>query len=117
MSEITRLKREARKYYKRYCASKSGSNNTERKIMKKITIMIAILVMVGMVSQGCQSRAISRLTGISLKLELPSDFFSPISFAAGRAGEKDLFYWTKSGDMKVKTYSDWGILEAEIIFK
>jgi len=51
-----------------------------------------------------------------LKLELPSDFDRPISFSAGRKGEKDLFYWTVDGQMKIKTYTDWGLLESEIIF-
>ena len=67
---------------------------------------------------GCkfQTRAISRITGSALELELPDDFDKPISYATGRKGEKDLFYWTKSGQMKVKTYTDWGLLESEIVF-
>ena len=67
---------------------------------------------------GCkfQTRAISRITGSALELELPDDFDKPISFASGRKGEKDLFYWTKDGQMKVKTYTDFGVLESEIIF-
>ena len=39
-----------------------------------------------------------------------------ISFNSGRKGEKDLFYWSMDGQMKVKTYTDWGLLESEIIF-
>tara|TARA_X000001036_G_scaffold235481_2_gene219771 strand:+ start:7247 stop:7459 length:213 start_codon:yes stop_codon:yes gene_type:complete len=66
--------------------------------------------------QGCQSRALSRYTGQALKLELPNDFDKPISFNSGRKGEKDLFYWSMDGQMKVKTYTDWGLLESEIIF-
>ena len=69
-----------------------------------------------MLLQTCQSRALSRYTGSALKLELPSDFDRPISFSAGRKGEKDLFYWTVDGQMKIKTYTDWGLLESEIIF-
>ena len=67
---------------------------------------------------GCkmQTRALSRITGSALQLELPSDFDRPISFASGRKGEKDLFYWTKEGEMKVKTYTDFGVLESEILF-
>ena len=30
--------------------------------------------------------------------------------------KKDLFYWTTAGELKVKTYTDWGLLESEIIF-
>ena len=66
---------------------------------------------------SCQSRAISRWTGAALQLELPDNFDRPISFSSGRKGEKDLFYWTTGGEMRVKTYTDWGVLEAEIIFE
>ena len=81
---------------------------------KKIIILILTLL----IFNGCkmQTRALSRITGSALKLELPSDFDKPISFASGRKGEKDLFYWTKQGEMKVKTYTDFGILESEIVF-
>ncbi len=66
---------------------------------------------------GCQSRAVSRITGSALELSLPNDFDRPISFSSGRKGEKDLFYWSKDGQMRVKTYTDWGLLESEIVFK
>ncbi len=82
--------------------------------MKKL--LSACMVMVFLLSAGCQSRAISRYTGSALKLQLPEDFERPISFASGRKGEKDLFYWSKNGEMKVKTYTDWGVLESEIVF-
>ena len=65
---------------------------------------------------SCQSRVVSRWTGAALKLTLPQDFDKPISFATGRKGEKDLFYWSIDGQMKVKTYTDWAMLESEIIF-
>ena len=67
---------------------------------------------------GCkmQTRALSRITGSALQLKLPGDFDKPISFSSGRKGEKDLFYWTKNGEMKVKTYTDYGVFESEIIF-
>ena len=64
---------------------------------------------------SCQSRAVSRWTGTALKLQLPDDFEKPISFSSGRKGEKDLFYWSTDGQMKVKTYTDWGLLESEIV--
>ena len=65
---------------------------------------------------SCQSRVVSRLTGVALNLKLPDDFDKPISFASGRKDEKDLFYWSMDGQMKVKTYTDWGLLESEIVF-
>ena len=83
--------------------------------MRKIFFGCMILLMF-LVGCKMQTRAISRIMGSALKLELPSDFDRPISFASGRKGEKDLFYWTKEGEMKVKTYTDFGVLESEIIF-
>ena len=65
---------------------------------------------------SCQSRVVSRWTGSALKLQLPDDFDKPISFASGRKDEKDLFYWTTDGQMKVKTYTNWGLMESEIVF-
>ena len=83
--------------------------------MKKI-IFFTILIIMVLVFSACQSRAVSRLTGSALQLQLPEDFDRPISFASGRKGEKDFFYWTSNGKMKVKTYTDWGVLESEIVF-
>lgn len=80
--------------------------------MKNIIIIFIFLV----VFTSCQSRAVSRFTGSALELELPEDFEKPISFASGRKSEKDLFYWSNNGEMKVKTYTNWGLLESEIIF-
>ena len=83
--------------------------------MKKVIFSTTLLIVV-MIFSACQSRAISRLTGTALQLQLPEDFDRPISFASGRKGEKDFFYWTTNGQMKVKTYTDWGMLESEIVF-
>ena len=82
--------------------------------MKKSILLLLVLTF--LLSYGCQSRAISRFTGAGLQLELPDDFDKPISFASGRKGEKDLFYWSTKGQMKVKTYTDWGVLESDIVF-
>ena len=82
--------------------------------MKKSILLLLVLTF--LLSYGCQSRAISRFTGAALQLELPDDFDKPISFASGRKGEKDLFYWSTDGKMKVKTYTDWGLLESHIVF-
>ena len=84
--------------------------------MKKIVIFLTLVTLL-LMTNSCQSRVISRWTGTALKLPLPEDFDRPISFASGRKNEKDLFYWSVDGQMKVKTYSDWGILESEIVFK
>ena len=81
--------------------------------MKNIFFIFIIILFIGI---SCQSRAISRFTGTALELELPDDFDKPISFASGRKSEKDLFYWTIDGDLKVKTYTNWGLLESEIVF-
>ena len=82
--------------------------------MKKSILLLSVLIF--LLSFGCQSRAISRLTRSALELKLPDDFDKPISFASGRKGEKDLFYWSTNGQMKVKTYTDWGVLESDIVF-
>ena len=82
----------------------------------KISICFVFLFIMILIFSSCQSRAISRWTGSALQLQLPDDFDRPISFASGRKNEKDLFYWTKDGQMKVKTYTDWGLLESEVVF-
>ena len=82
--------------------------------MNKIVIIVLILIIP--LINSCQSRIISRWTGKALQLSLPDDFDRPISFSSGRKGEKDLFYWTNDDQMKVKTYTDYGLLESEIIF-
>lgn len=84
--------------------------------MMRNTLFSTTLLMTILVFSSCQSRAISRWTGAALQLELPNDFDRPISFTSGRENEKDLFYWSKDGQMKVKTYTDWGLLESEIVF-
>tara|TARA_B100000315_G_scaffold253631_1_gene292853 strand:+ start:951 stop:1220 length:270 start_codon:yes stop_codon:yes gene_type:complete len=83
--------------------------------MKNIILFLFLIVLVIMLN-GCQSRVVSRWTGTALKLKLPADFEKPISFTSGRKNEKDLFYWSNAGQMKVKTYTDWGLLESEIVF-
>ena len=83
--------------------------------MKKIFFIITLILIMIMIN-SCQSRVVSRLTGNALKLNLPEDFERPISFSSGRKGEKDLFYWSKDGQMKVKTYTNWGMMESEIVF-
>ena len=83
--------------------------------MKKI-IFILTLATVVLIINSCQSRVVSRLTGTALKLPLPDDFEKPISFSSGRKGEKDLFYWSTDNQMKVKTYTDWSLMESEIVF-
>ena len=79
-------------------------------------IFLGIIILVLFICSSCQSRAVSRLTGSALELKLPDDFDRAISFSSGRKNEKDLFYWSKDGSMKVKTYTDWGIMESEIVF-
>ena len=82
-----------------------------RKLIFSLTILLCVVIF-----SACQSRAISRWSGAALQLELPDDFDRPISFASGRKGEKDFFYWSKDGRMIVKTYTDWGLLESHIVF-
>ena len=83
--------------------------------MKKIIFILTLLTLI-LTINSCQSRVVSRFTGSALKLSLPDDFDKPISFSSGRKNEKDLFYFSLDGQMKVKTYTDWGLLESEIVF-
>ena len=83
--------------------------------MKKIILILTITTIIFMIN-SCQSRVVSRWTGTALTLPLPDDFDKPISFSSGRKNEKDLFYFSTDGQMKVKTYTDWGLLESEIVF-
>ena len=83
--------------------------------MKKMIFILTIATII-LIVNSCQSRVVSRLTGTALKLRLPDDFEKPISFASGRKDEKDLFYWSTDGQIKVKTYTDWGLMESEIVF-
>ena len=83
--------------------------------MKNI-IFFLILIALMLTINSCQSRVVSRWTGTALKLPLPDDFEKPISFSSGRKNEKDLFYFSTDGQMKVKTYTDWALLESEIVF-
>ena len=82
----------------------------------KQTILFFALTAFVLTINSCQSRVVSRWTGTALKLPLPDDFEKPISFSSGRKNEKDLFYFSTDGQMKVKTYTDWGVLESEIVF-
>ena len=83
--------------------------------MKQKILFFALTAFV-LTINSCQSRVVSRWTGTALKLPLPDDFEKPISFSSGRKNEKDLFYFSTDGQMKVKTYTDWGLLESEIVF-
>ena len=83
--------------------------------MKKMIFFLILIVIVLMIN-SCQSRVVSRWTGTALKLQLPNDFDKPISFASGRKDEKDLFYFSTDGQLKVKTYTNWGLMESEIVF-
>ena len=83
--------------------------------MKNIILFLTFIALI-LIINSCQSRVVSRWTKTALKLPLPDDFEKPISFSSGRKNEKDLFYFSTDGHMKVKTYTDWGLLESEIVF-
>ena len=83
--------------------------------MKNIIIILILIALIFTIN-SCQSRVVSRWTGTALRLPIPDDFEKPISFSSGRKNEKDLFYFSTDGQMKVKTYTDWGLLESEIVF-
>ena len=74
-----------------------------------------LLVLFCVFLSGCQSGCFSRFGGASAKLPLPNDFAEPIGFARGES-TKHLFYKSTDGKLKVREYSDMGILEAEYEF-
>ena len=81
-----------------------------------IKVFIICIGTVAITACGPQSRANSRLGGSELRLELPKDFSRPISFSVDKHGEKNLFYYDTYNALRVKTYTDWGIMESEILF-
>ncbi len=90
---------------------------TRNHTLWSVTFCIAVFLAIPIFATGCgQSRGWSRLTGKALELELPDDFERPVSFSSGREGEKDLFYEATDGSFHVKTYTDSGYAEAEIVF-
>jgi hypothetical protein len=91
-----------------------SSSSTIGTVVFALVLSIGVTAFVG--SLAPNSRTASRLGGSELSLELPKDFKSPISFASGRDGEKDLMYISVDGSFKVKTYTDWGLMESSIVF-
>ena len=83
-----------------------------------ILTILGIVVLTALIATAvsCQSRMGSRLTGKALELTLPTDFETAVGWNAHK-GEKDLLYINTDGVLKVKTYSDFGVLEGSIIFK
>ena len=65
---------------------------------------------------GCQSGCVSRFTGEEVTLPLPKDYQSPVGFGRTSDG-KHLMYISTKGELRVKEYSDAGILQANYIFK
>ena len=91
-----------------------SSSSSIGTVIFAVGLSLVVTAFVG--SLAPNSRTESRLTGSDLALELPKDFAKPISFASGRTGEKDLMYVSTDGSLKVKTYTDWGLMESSIVF-
>jgi hypothetical protein len=79
-------------------------------MLKKIMLGVILLTL-----PSCQSGCFSRVGLGSATLELPSDIKTPVSFAKTN-NRKYLMYISVDGVLKVKEYSDYGILEAEYVF-
>jgi hypothetical protein len=62
---------------------------------------------------GCQSGCFSRLGAGPAKLPIPTDCAKVISLGKGDKGGKYLSYLATDGKIKMKEYSDYGVLEAE----
>lgn len=83
-----------------------------------ILTILGIVVLTALIATAvsCQSRIGSKFTGKPLELTLPADFETAVGWSKGD-GEKDLLYINTDGVLKVKTYSDFGVLEGSITFK
>ncbi len=75
-----------------------------------------ILTILLLTLTSCQSGYFSRFTGKEVVLPLPTDFQSPVGFAKTK-NTKLLMYISTEGELRVKEYSDAGILQANYIFK
>lgn len=78
--------------------------------MSKILMVVILLTL-----PSCQSGCFSRVGLGTTKLSLPDDIKTPIGFGRTSAS-KHLMYIDTNGVLKVKEYSDMGVLEAEYEF-
>lgn len=74
------------------------------------TFILAVLLLA-----SCQSGELSRWGGGPAKLPIPADCHQVISLGHSGTGGKYLCYRTKEGVVKMKEYSDVGIMEAEYV--
>lgn len=74
-------------------------------------VIVVIVFAIGLV--GCQMGTVSRVGGGPAKLEAPKDCHQVINMGHNGKGGKFLCYRTIDGVVKLKEYSDLGILEAE----
>lgn len=95
--------------------------------MKKVILVgIAAILLLGLVvvTRGCQSRMVSRFTGLAVEIKLPADVRSPCLDRAGeivgvsfdRNGRKNLVYFNKEGYLMVQEYKDWKMFEGKMKF-
>ena len=81
-----------------------------------VLLMIGIVLGGTMIYKSCapQSAIRSRFGGEAAKLERPDDCKRVINMGK-TSEEKYIVYETFEGDIKMKEFSDWGVLEGEYI--
>lgn len=86
-------------------------------IVKGIVCIVALVIIGAPVLWKVfapQSGLTSRFGGDRIELERPSDCAKVINM--GKSGDtKFLVYETNDGEVVMKEYSDWGVLEAEYV--
>jgi hypothetical protein len=77
-------------------------------------IAVVLLLAAGWFLLAPQSAWRSRLTGAPTKLKAPDDCVKIINMSKS-GQEKYIVYVDKEGNVKMKEYSDWGILQGEYV--
>lgn len=77
-------------------------------------ILISLVILFGL-GCGCQSGITSRFGGGPIELELPSNCERVVNFSKTKS-TKLLSYLDENGVLRVKEYSNMGVLEAEYTF-
>ena len=83
----------------------------------KITIIISIIILIGIVTyKGCASQSgfVSRFTDAKTELPAPSDCKRIINMGKTES-TKFIVYENVRGEIIMKEYSDWGIIEGEYV--
>jgi hypothetical protein len=84
-----------------------------------LVILFVVGIMLCIKSCAPQSRMKSRLGGKPVVVQLPADCPSldAIVNVCYDAGEKNVTYISSDGKLRTKTYTDWGIMQGEVVYE